>query len=93
MCPYWELFCPLHTNQHIKTRLVFNTGSTGAGTLSQANIYRPECSIRVALYSFRIHSAFASQYLLAMEHLYRLELIEMGSTTKRDILPGILGGS
>ena len=34
-----------HTCQHVKT----SAGYTGAGTLSQANFYRPECSAQVAL--------------------------------------------
>jgi len=33
---------------------VVSAGCTGAGTLAQAKIYRPECSARVALYSEKI---------------------------------------
>ena len=42
--------------------------------------YRPECSAVVALYSERSHYTFASLYL-ASQHLYRLELHDVGSTS------------
>jgi len=86
-CPYRELVCT-HNCQHFKTqsiRLVVSAGCTGAGTPSQAKIYRPECWAQVALYSKRSHCTFASQYL-ARQHLYRLELIDVGSTWKWDIV-------
>ena len=41
-----------HISKHIKSRLVVSAGCmVGAGTLSQANIYRPHCSAQVALYT------------------------------------------
>jgi len=73
-CPYRELFCS-------HKRFVVSAGCTGAGTLSPPKINRPECSARVALYSERSHCTFASQYL-ASQHLYRLELIDIGHTSK-----------
>ena len=61
--------------------------------LTQANILRlglwlgkVECSAQVALYSERSHCTFTSQYL-AIQHLYRLELIDVGS--RSNILSGI----
>ena len=71
-CPYRELFCS-------HKRFVVSAGCTGAGTLSQAKIYRAG----VALYSERSHCTFASQNL-ASQHLYRLELndvVDVGSTS------------
>ena len=58
-----------------------SAGCIGAGTLSQAKIFRPECLAQVALYSERSHCTFASQYL-ASQHLYRLELIDIGGASK-----------
>ena len=55
------------------TGLVVSAGCTGASTLSQAKIYRPECSALFALYSEKSHCSFASQYH-ACQHLYRLEV-------------------
>ena len=60
---------------------LFSAGCTGAGMLSQAQIYRPECSERVALHSKRSHCTFAS-HRLACQHSYRLELTDVGSTSK-----------
>ena len=77
---------------NIETRstwLVVNAVYTGAGTLSQAKIYRPECSARVALNSERSHCTFASQYL-ASQHLYGLERIDVSSTSKWNILSRIV---
>jgi len=53
----------------------------GAGTLSQAKIFRLECSVQVAPNSKRSHCTLASQYL-ASQHLYRLDLIDVGSAAK-----------
>ena len=72
-CPHRELSCS--NNQHIKTGLAVGAGCTGAGMLSQAKIYWPECSAQVALYSENGHCTFASQYL-ASQHLYRLEVTD-----------------
>ena len=39
------------TSERIKTRLVVCANCTGAGTISEAKIYWPECSAQIALYS------------------------------------------
>jgi len=49
--------------------------------LLQAKIYQPKCLARVVSHIERSRCTLASQYL-ASQHLYRLELIEVGSTTK-----------
>ena len=82
-----------HTSHSYQTRLVVSAGCTGASTLSQAEIYRPECSAQVALYSEKSHCTFASQYL-ASQHLYQLEVTDMypALTSKWDML-GIVRNS
>ena len=75
-----------------KSRLVVSAGCTGANTISQAKIYRPECSAQVALYSNKSHCTFASQYrkatvTSAWSHWY------VGSTSKLDTLLGIVRNS
>ena len=76
-CPYRELFFSHKPTYQDSTGLVVSAGCTRAGTLSQAKIYRPECSAQVALYSEKRHfCTFAVQYL-ASQPLYRLEVTGM----------------
>ena len=65
-----------------------NAGCRGAGRLTQAQIYLPECSAEVALYSVRSHCTFASQYL-ASQHLYRLELIDVAALLSEKYRQGL----
>ena len=69
-------FCSHKPTYQDPTGLVVRTGCTGASTLSQAKIYRPECSAQVAPHSEKSHCTFASQYLDS-QHLYRLEVSDI----------------
>jgi len=86
----WGVILLTQTNC-IKTWLVVSAGYPGVSVPLQANIYRPECLMRVALYSERSHftNLQASQHLYRLKNLW-LEHINVGSTSKLDILSGIV---